>query len=183
MIKWARGVLADPDHHVILDTETTGLKLWDEVIQVAVINTAGTVLLDSFIRPVDRARIPTNASHIHGITMKTLKDAPTYPEIAPSLMNILKGRTVVCYNAEFDGRLLNQTAEKTGAPAFTGKWACAMRGYARFRGDWNPEKSDYRWHKLPEGDHSALGDCRATLEIIKEMAKDRPLRHWYEFWL
>ena len=27
-----------------------------------------------------------------------------------------------------------------------------------------------RWQKLPGGDHSALGDCRATLAILHEMA-------------
>jgi hypothetical protein len=27
----------------------------------------------------------------------------------------------------------------------------------------------YTWQKLPGGDHSALGDCLATLKVIKDM--------------
>ncbi|MDP9310326.1 MAG: hypothetical protein M3R24_05455 [Chloroflexota bacterium] len=46
-----------------------------------------------------------------------------------------------------------------------------MLEYARFTGVWNTAKNDYRWHKLQDGDHTALGDCRATLATIEWMAE------------
>lgn len=183
MIKWARSVLADPGHYAIIDTETTGLGPTAEVIQISIIDTAGNKLFDFLVRPINRKKIPADATRIDGITMKMLEDAPTYPEIAPALIATLQGRNVICYNAEYDGRLLNQTAKKTGAPAFAGQWQCAMLAYARFRGEWDYRKEDYLWHKLPEGDHSALADCQATLKILREIACARPLRRWYEFWV
>jgi DNA polymerase-3 subunit epsilon len=173
VIRWARDVLADPDGHAIIDTETTGLGRTAEVIQVAVINSAGDILLDSFVRPVALKQIPSEASAINGITISMLKNAPTFDEIASVLRSALRGRTVICYNAAYDGRLLNQTAQKTGSLPLNGQWACAMLAYARFRQEWNYEKDGYRWHKLPGGDHSALGDCQATLRLIEEMAGER----------
>jgi hypothetical protein len=48
--------------------------------------------------------------------------------------------------------------------------ACAMSNYASFVGEWNDYHGNYKWQRLPGGDHSAIGDCLATLELIKKMA-------------
>jgi DNA polymerase-3 subunit epsilon len=47
-----------------------------------------------------------------------------------------------------------------------------MHWYAQFVGDWNEYHGNYKWQRLPGGDHSALGDCRATLAVLKEMAAE-----------
>jgi DNA polymerase-3 subunit epsilon len=52
-----------------------------------------------------------------------------------------------------------------------------------FVGDWNDYHDNYKWHKLRGGDHSALGDCLATLELIRQMASARKAKRWYEFWV
>jgi DNA polymerase-3 subunit epsilon len=46
-----------------------------------------------------------------------------------------------------------------------------MLKYAEFVGEWNDYHGNYRYQKLPGGDHTAVGDCRATLKVIKKMAK------------
>ena len=43
-----------------------------------------------------------------------------------------------------------------------------------YAGQWDDYYQNYRWQRLPEGDHSALGDCRATLEVIRRMAQHEP---------
>jgi DNA polymerase-3 subunit epsilon len=47
-----------------------------------------------------------------------------------------------------------------------------MRQYAAFVGEWNEYHGNYRWQRLPGGDHSALGDARATLSLLKRMAAE-----------
>jgi DNA polymerase-3 subunit epsilon len=47
---------------------------------------------------------------------------------------------------------------------------CAMQRYAEWYGEWNDYFGSFRWQRLEGGDHSALGDCRATLELIRKMA-------------
>jgi DNA polymerase-3 subunit epsilon len=48
-------------------------------------------------------------------------------------------------------------------------WECAMRRYAAYVGE-PSKRGGYRSQKLPGGDHSALGDALATLQLIEEMA-------------
>ncbi|MEM7803199.1 MAG: hypothetical protein AAF633_28675 [Chloroflexota bacterium] len=45
-----------------------------------------------------------------------------------------------------------------------------MLRYSEYVGEWNSYRQSYKWQTLPAGDHSALGNCLATLGVIKEMA-------------
>jgi DNA polymerase-3 subunit epsilon len=49
---------------------------------------------------------------------------------------------------------------------------CAMQWYAQYVGEWHDYWGNYRWQRLPGGDHSALGDARATLSLLKRMAAE-----------
>ena len=170
-IDWAKSVLADPGRYVILDSETTGLDPTDEVIQLSVLALDGAPLLDTYIKPLVRTQIPAGAMAIHHINIAMLANAPSYIEVAPQLTSIIGDRTIICYNADYDKRLLMQTARLCKVPSISSPWQCAMKQYARFRGEWDSRKSDYRWPRLPSGDHSALGDCRATFKVIETMAR------------
>lgn len=58
--------LINSDNFVILDTETTGLDEHDEIVEVAVIDMSGKVLLNTLVNPIQP--IPYEATQIHGIT-------------------------------------------------------------------------------------------------------------------
>lgn len=166
--EWAREVLADPAA-VILDTETTGLS--GSIVDVAIITTQGNVLLDTLINP--ERTIPEDASAIHGITDEMVKDAPTFQAIYPELLRILTKARVVIYNAEFDTGRLWYDCQRCDLPQLEksfGSVECAMYRYAAWYGDWSDYHGSFRWQRL-NGGHRALGDCQATLERIKTMAK------------
>ncbi|MFM7520675.1 MAG: exonuclease domain-containing protein [Planctomycetota bacterium] len=158
----------------MLDTETTGINGSDEIVQIGVIDLRGEVLLDLLIRPTRRTRISASATAVHRITWPLLLGKPTFADIAPLLWKALKGRTVITYNAAFDSRLLSQSASAADVAIPHFHWDCAMVKYAQFVGDWDPYSNDYRWKKLTGGDHTALGDCRATLACIEQMAENSP---------
>jgi DNA polymerase III subunit epsilon len=170
MILWSRDVLEHKDQYVILDTETTGLNKNDVVIQISIIDLHGNELLNSLVRPMKRKRMSAESSGIHGITMADLISAPTLGEIKPEIDKITAGKTVLIYNAEFDERLIEQTArqDKCFSPHF--KTTCVMKYYSFFIQQWSDYHCDWSYQKLPSGDHSAIGDCRATLKAINEMA-------------
>lgn len=56
-----------------------------------------------------------------------------------------------------------------------------MGAYAEYWGDWNDYYSNYKWQKLTnaciqqeikiENSHSAIGDCKLTLELIRKISK------------
>lgn len=176
-IEWARAILDQPDRYVILDTETTGLTNDDEVIQIGVIAPSGEILLDHLIRPAKRQFIHPRAQQVHGITMTMLVDKPLYGQISHLLESVVRGRTVITYNAEFDRRLLGQTAAFAGGFVPPDPWECAMLQYAQFVGEWDDYRNKYRWQKLRGGDHTAVGDCKATLTRIKEIAAAKRRRY------
>lgn len=173
--EWACDLLKlKPDELVILDTETTGLGSYDEVVQVAMIDGAGNVLIDNtLVKPT--IHIPMDASRIHGINDETVKDAPRFTEIWGEIYKHMDGKTLVIYNADFDTRILTQSAKAIGDGLQIGfpfkRMTCAMNAYSEYVGEWN-NHGNFRWQRLPGGDHTALGDCLATLELIKDMAAD-----------
>lgn len=171
---------------LILDTETTGLGDDAEVVELAVIDCAGAVLLDTLVRP--SGLVPAEASAIHGITDAMLADAPTWSEIHDRFCDLVEGRQVVIYSREFDARVISQTARRYGLQApkcfdlvlEQSSVHCAMQTYAEFCGGWSEEKGRYRWQKLStaalqqdvkiENAHRALGDCLMTLGVVWAMA-------------
>jgi len=169
-VEWARSLIANPADWLILDTETTGLGLADEVIQIGILDPGGNPVLDSLLRPLNHKSIPAQATAVHGITIEMLAGAPTFPQIAAALAQAVGGKRVIAYNAQYDRRMFQQTAVLSGGRLPRWNWECAMIQYACFVGEWDPRKNDYRYKPLPSGDHTALGDCRATLNLIRKMA-------------
>jgi len=173
-IKWAQNVLAITNEWVILDTETTGIGKDDVVIQIGIIDLDKNILIDSLVRPTRRKSIPAEATNIHGITMDMLSSAPTLSGILDHLMEIIRRKRTIMYNAEFDRRVLNQTMYQDNINILEGEmitnFECAMTYYSRFIGQWSDYQQNYVYQRLPSSEHSAIGDCKATLEIIKIMA-------------
>ncbi|MEP0805850.1 MAG: 3'-5' exonuclease [Chloroflexota bacterium] len=168
---WARNTLKhDPAYWVIMDTETTGLDPKAEIVQIGVIDGAGKVLVNNvLVKPT--VPIPPEATRVHGITNEMVRDAPPFPEVLPQLRDAINGKLVVIYNEKYDMRLLRQSARAHGiALDLDIDTVCAMLKYAEWNGDWDDYHGSFRWQKLQGGDHSALGDCRATLDLIKKMA-------------
>ncbi len=168
---WARNLLKlDPACWVILDTETTGLDPNAEIVQIGVIDGAGKVLVNNvLVKPT--IPIPPEATRVHGITNEMVKDAPSFPEVLPQLRDAINGKLVVIYNEKYDMRLLRQSARAHGVTLdLDVGTVCAMLKYAEFCGEWDDYHGSFRWQKLQGGDHSALGDCLATLNLIKKMA-------------
>jgi len=172
VIDWARKLIARDDW-CVLDTETTGLEYTAEACQIAVVAPSGQVLLDTLVKP--SRPIPLAAQRIHQITDAMVASAPTFADIAPTLRECLSGLTVVIYNAAYDERVLEQSALACGltieVPIFGAfVYECAMQQYAVYYGDWSSYFGAYKFRPLPGGDHTALGDCRATLNLIRRMA-------------
>jgi DNA polymerase-3 subunit epsilon len=168
--KWARELLADPASFVILDTETTGFTSIDEIIQIGVIDGNGTVLINNqLIKPT--CPWGAEAEEVHRITERMVAGAPTFDVFFPELKQAINDRHVVIYNASYDTRLLSQSLRPYSQDLVLAA-SCAMLQYARYVGEWNSRRGQFKWQKLPSGDHSAVGDCLAVLKIIRQMAGD-----------
>ena len=168
----------------ILDTETTGLGRTAEICQLAVIDHEGKTLIDTLIEPT--VKIEPGATAIHGITKAHVEGKGGFDQHLIPLLQAVRDKDVVIYNASFDLKLLQQSArpygiwlsfpisDRDGCLVFTngGNIHCAMHWYSQWIGEWNDYYGNYKWQPLPGGDHTALGDCLATLEVIKRMASE-----------
>jgi DNA polymerase III epsilon subunit-like protein len=177
VITWARQVI-ETGETLILDTETTGLDDHDEVIQLAIIDMYGNVLLQTLVRPT--VPVGTEACAIHGITDEVLAQAPSFSNLYETIAVLLGNRSVLAYHADFDRRILAQTCAKYGLPPFeVAAWDCVMERYARFWG-----QRSKAGHAKPQslstacmqqgievhGHHDAVQDCLLTLALIKAVA-------------
>ncbi len=180
-VQWAADVLADPAV-VVLDTETTGLHDTACVVELAVLTAAGEVVLDTLVNP--GVSVPAAATDVHGITDAMVRDAPRFAEVLPALTAALAGRRVLIYNAPYDKGVLRweltRHYEALGDPAPAESAAAWLAGldvddvmvpYSDWAGEWDDYWGTNRWQPL-DGDHRALGDCRAVLRRLAEMGAD-----------
>ncbi|MEU6902966.1 3'-5' exonuclease [Streptomyces virginiae] len=177
--EWAAAALAN-EALVVLDTETTGLDADACVVELAVISGSGDVLVDTLVNP--GRPIPAGASEIHGITDEAVATAPSFGQILVGLTAALDGRRCLIWNAPYDKGVLRweltrhyRAAGHEDPAASAAAWLDgmtledAMVPYSDWYGDWSDYWGNYSWQALGGG-HRALGDVRAVLDRLREMA-------------
>jgi DNA polymerase-3 subunit epsilon len=170
-ILWARSLLSGGEF-VVLDSETTGFGNPVDFVEVGVVSSRGDLLFDSLIEP--SCPVDLRASRVHGHTAESLAGERRFFEVYPDLLDVLWAKRVVVYNASYDRRVWDAAVGRLGArAALAGElapWECAMRAFAAY-GCEHSKRGGYKNQKLPGGDHTALGDARATMRLIERMAE------------
>jgi DNA polymerase-3 subunit epsilon len=134
---------------IYLDTETTGLKDRDQIVEICLLDHDGSIVFESLVKPT--VKIPPDATRVHHITDALVSTAPTWPEIWPQVEAVLTTRRIAIYNAEYDLRLMQQSHRAHGLAWSTSlNHFCIMKLYAQFRGDWNARAGNYRWYSLDD---------------------------------
>ena len=128
---WAHH-LVQRDDWLVIDVETTGLGTNAEVVEVAIVSARGVTLLNSLIRPSTPPE--PAASRIHGLYYNTLRHAAPFKQVYPALVEVVRKRVAVAYNAAFDQYALDNTCRLAGLPQIGCIWACAMLRYEQWRG-------------------------------------------------
>lgn len=160
---------------VYIDTEGTGLNPDTEaMLEIAIVDDAGNVLLDSLIAPPAGIDAWPQAQAIHGITPTMVAGAPSLATITPKIEEAVRGRDVVIYNAAFDtgflGTLLDTARSVT----------CCMEAWSEYVNEWDARFQRPRWQNLasaaaavgfswPGNAHRALADtlaCRAVWQYL-----------------
>lgn len=166
---------------LFLDTETTGVHETAEIIELALVDQEGQLLLESLVKP--QRPIPAEAIRIHGINNAAVQSAPTWAALWPTVAPLLAGRKIGIYNADFDLRLLRQSHRLAGLP-----WQppgastfCIMQLYAQYFGDWNRARNTFRWQSLEAAgqqcglllpnSHRAQADAQLARALLHYMAR------------
>ena len=157
---------------VFLDSETTGLQPpRDRVVELALIDGQGTVLLNTLVDP-ERA-IPERVVKIHGITDAMVAGAPSFTEVLAALERHLSsaGRLVI-YNADFDLAFFPAHVRESLEVICVMKWFIAI--YEALEGHFSSRRFPLaKAFNLATGrdirslgpPHRALTDCRAAWHV------------------
>ena len=125
--------LHDTSKPLFFDTETTGGGKNDQIIEIAFCDSDRHVIIDTLIYTV-RACHP-EAFKVHRIHPHKLIGKPTFIDIQPAIVQLLKGRTLYAYNAKFDIRMMRQSGHKLRLQQVEVK--CLCKQFADFIGQYS----------------------------------------------
>jgi len=164
---------------VYLDTETTGLDKNAEIVEIAVVDDTGQILINRLIRPTQP--IPPVISNLHGITDEMVAGAISWPALWPTVRGLLLGKTIGIYNAEFDVRIMRQSLERYRLP-----WRESLATsdilslYSEYRGEWDPTRRALRRFRLEDAGrafriplpntHRAADDALLARALLRRIA-------------
>ncbi|EDX0374009.1 3'-5' exonuclease [Salmonella enterica] len=166
---------------VFLDTETTGLDASAQALEIGLVNARGDLIYETRLKPT--VSIDPAAAAVHGISEAMLADDPAWPDIAQQLQHHIGRRPLVIFNADFDMRILKQTAAAYNCndPA---SWLdsltvhCAMRLAVGYYGPTNrygtislasaASQAGLNWSGRA---HSAVADAVMTAGVVRDIAE------------
>lgn len=176
--------------YVVIDTETTGLGEDAEIIEIAIINMRGEVLLDTLVKPTKP--IPPEVTEINHITNEMVANAPAWRDVFPIVLMIISGHKWLAWNSDFDARMLDQTCLCTGIyankEAYYGALVTsrihtshidAKAVYDQWYGEFDEKRKAFKRQSLAtaaarhgvsvEGAHRALADCKMVLAVLQKV--------------
>ena len=102
--------------YVLLDLETTGATpLRDRITEIALVrfdHGIETARWQTLVNP--ETPIPPFIQNLTGITDDMVRDAPTFAEVAPLLLDYLEGSVLAAHNARFDHGFLKSEFKRIG---------------------------------------------------------------------
>lgn len=158
----------------VIDLVTTGFSpaRGDRIVEVGVVLVDDRGAVEQEWATLVNPQRDVGATHVHGIRVSDVADAPLFGDVAAHLVTLLSGRTLVVHNQEFELRFLKAELAAHGfvMPAtFAG--LCTML--------WS--RSAFGSSKLVDvcavleierpTTHDALGDARATAAILAALIR------------
>lgn len=158
-------IFENKEDYLILDTETTGLEENDKIIDIAIIDLEGNVLLNTLL--YTDTEISKEAYAVNHIIKDDLIGKPTFKDIIEKIENIIQDKILLIFNSSFDVNMMKNNGYKKDI-----KSKCLMNLYMNYinsdRWIGLQEALDYEGIKI-EQNHRALGDCYCCLELIKKI--------------
>lgn len=102
--------------YAVIDVETTGVRANDEIVEFACVTIDdGGGVLDAFDTLINPRRDP-GPTWLHGITSQMCAGAPSFPDVAGTIHDLLVGRVLVAHRLRFDWRMLRRSFDRVGTP-------------------------------------------------------------------
>ena len=177
--------MSAPIRQLILDTETTGLKVEDghRIIEFAALEMYDRKLtgnkLHLYINP--EREIDFGATKIHGITNDQVADKPTFAEVFEEIKEFIKGSELIIHNAKFDMGFLNYQFNlvekgKTADSYINSVIDTLTMARQKFPGGKNNLDAlcdRFKVDRAARDYHGALIDCRLLADVYLNLTREQ----------
>ena len=119
-------------------------RLDDQIIEIAFCDSDKNLIINT-LTYTDKP-LTSDALKFHGINPHELLGKPTFINIQPAIVQLLKGRTLYAYNANFDIRMMRQSGHKLWMQQVDVK--CLAKQCANFIGQYSPYFKNNRYFSL-----------------------------------
>jgi exodeoxyribonuclease X len=168
----------------VIDTETTGLEITDQVVEVAAVELPSWETWTTLVVP--GVPISLEARAVHHILDHELREAPTVKGLViEGLLPWTPEHVMACHNLEFDLRMLLQSgfpeAVLPGRKICT--WRCSLHLFPDSPSHSNQVLRYYLDVKVPHHDgppHRALPDALVTAAVLSRMLRERTVEELVE---
>ena len=171
----------DTSKPLFFDTETTGGGRDDQIIEIAFCDSDRNLIINTLI--YTNKPLTPRALKVHGINPHELLGKPTFIDIQPAIVQLLKGRTLYAYDANFDIRMMWQSGHKLRLQQVAVK--CLAKQSANFIGQYSPYFKSNRYFSLSKAclhfgvehtnAHRAAADALACVTVWEGMMTSH---HW-----
>ena len=155
----------------VFDLETTGINVSkDRIVEICILKVNPDASRESktwLVNP--EMPIPKESTDVHGITDEKVKDAPTFKEIAPKILEMISGSDLGGFNSNrFDVPLLAEELLRAGLDFDLSKFKLVDAQTIYHKMEPRNLTAAYKFYckKDLENAHSAEADVLATFEVL-----------------
>lgn len=180
---WGRPAVEPGAGWAVVDVETTGFRPGQaRVVSVAALAVGDDGNVEHSVSSLLNPGVDPGPTHVHGLTTEMLDGQPTFADVAPRLMEVLRGRTLVAHNVAFDYAFLAAEAELAGAELPVESVMCTVELARRLTlGTENLrlETLAAHWGVTQMRPHDALDDALVLAQILKPaLVQAREKKSW-----
>ncbi len=163
----------------VFDLETTGVNVGsDRIVEISILKVKPDKSSDTFTRRINPCvPIPPDVSKIHGIYDKDVVNEPTFKEIAPQIINLLRDCDLAGYNSnKFDLPILIEEFFRAGFEFDITSRKCIDIQNIFHKMEQRTLVAAYKFYcgKSLENAHSAEADTSATYEVLLAQLEKYP---------
>lgn len=158
--------------YAVMDVETTGLFPGgqDRIAEIAIVQVDSDGRIEGTWSTLVNPGRDLGPQQIHGISASDARYAPAFGDIAGHVAELLRGRTFVAHNAQFDRRFVWHAFARTGydVPLIAPTTLCTMRTGAQLFPTAPRSLAGACFHHgiTLDSAHEALSDARAAADLL-----------------
>jgi DNA polymerase-3 subunit epsilon len=168
---WGRPAAEPGAGWAVVDVETSGFRPGQaRIISVAALAVGDDGNVERSVSSLLDPGVDPGPTHVHGLTAEMLAGKPSFADVAPDLIEVLRGRTLVAHNVGFDYSFLVAEAELAAVELPIDSVMCTVELARRLALDCDNMRLETlaeHWGVSQMRPHDALDDALVLAGILK----------------